>query len=66
MFNKTAKPYIARVITVLAVMFLLFALLGARLYYVIFEWESYKDAPLDVFKIWEGGLAIYGRNKYKS
>lgn len=36
------------------------ALICARLYYVIFEWESYKDAPLDVFKIWEGGIAIYG------
>ncbi len=36
------------------------AIICARLYYVIFEWESYKNAPLDVFKIWEGGLAIYG------
>ena len=31
MFNKTAKPYIARVITVLAVMFLLFCILAGRL-----------------------------------
>lgn len=36
------------------------AIVCARLYYVIFEWASYKDTPLDVFKIWEGGLAIYG------
>ncbi len=33
---------------------------GARLYYVIFQWDSYKDNILSVFKIWEGGLAIYG------
>lgn len=33
---------------------------GARLYYCIFSWDSYKDNLLDIFKIWEGGLAIYG------
>ena len=32
----------------------------ARLYYVLFEWESYKDNLSDIFKIWEGGIAIYG------
>ncbi len=35
-------------------------LIGARIYYVIFSWEYYKDSPLDIFKIWEGGIAIYG------
>ena len=37
-----------------------FAIVCARLYYCVFEWEHYKDHPLDIFKIWEGGLAIYG------
>lgn len=37
-----------------------FAIVCARAYYCIFQWESYRDDPLDVFKIWEGGLAIYG------
>lgn len=36
------------------------AIICARAYYVIFEWEFYKDNPLKVFAIWEGGLAIYG------
>ena len=36
------------------------AIVGARLYYVIFKWEDYKNNPIDIFKIWEGGLAIYG------
>jgi phosphatidylglycerol:prolipoprotein diacylglycerol transferase len=36
------------------------AIIGARLYYVAFQWDSYKDDLLSVFKIWEGGLAIYG------
>lgn len=35
-------------------------IIGARLYYVAFQWDSYKDNLLSVFKIWEGGLAIYG------
>lgn len=35
-------------------------IIGARLYYVAFEWNSYKDDLLSIFKIWEGGLAIYG------
>ena len=34
--------------------------IGARLYYVIFAWETFAPQPLNVFKIWEGGLAIYG------
>ena len=35
-------------------------IVGARLYYVAFEWNTYKDVLLSIFKIWEGGLAIYG------
>ena len=32
----------------------------ARLYYVIFSWDMYKDNLLDIFNLREGGLAIYG------
>ncbi len=35
-------------------------IIGARLYYVIFEWDRYKSNPIDAFKIWEGGGAIHG------
>ena len=35
-------------------------IIGARLYYVIFQWDNYKGDLLSIFKIWEGGLAIYG------
>lgn len=35
-------------------------LLGARLYHVITDWKMYTDAPLDIFKIWNGGLGIPG------
>ena len=36
------------------------AIIGARLYYVIFQWGDYREHPIDALKIWEGGLAIYG------
>ncbi len=36
------------------------AVIGARLYYVIFQWDYYKNDLSSIFKIWEGGLAIYG------
>ncbi|MDO4600620.1 MAG: prolipoprotein diacylglyceryl transferase [[Ruminococcus] gnavus] len=37
-----------------------FGIIGARLYYVIFSWDMYKDNLLDIFNLREGGLAIYG------
>jgi phosphatidylglycerol:prolipoprotein diacylglycerol transferase len=36
------------------------AIVGARLYYVAFEFDQYKDNLVDIFKIREGGLAIHG------
>ena len=35
-------------------------IIGARLYYVIFNFSLYKNDFWGIFKIWEGGLAIYG------
>lgn len=35
-------------------------IIGARLYYVLFNFSMFKDNILDIFKVWEGGLAIYG------
>ena len=36
------------------------AIICARLYYCVFEWDNYKDDILSVLHIWKGGLAIYG------
>ena len=33
---------------------------GARIYYVVFSWDMYRDNLLDIFNLREGGLAIYG------
>jgi len=35
-------------------------IVGSRLYYVIFNFDNFKDDLLSIFYIWEGGLAIYG------
>ncbi len=39
---------------------IIFGFLGARIYYVIFNFSIYQDDFLSIFKIWEGGLAIHG------
>ncbi len=36
------------------------AIVCARLYYCIFEWDQYRDNPISMLYIWNGGLAIYG------
>ena len=35
-------------------------IVGARIYYVIFSWDSYKDNPIEALNIRNGGLAIHG------
>lgn len=35
-------------------------MVGARAYYVATSWKDYRDNPLSVLYIWEGGIAIYG------
>ena len=36
------------------------AVVCARLYYCIFRWDLYRDNPISMLYVWEGGLAIYG------
>ena len=36
------------------------AIIGARLYYMVCEWDYYGAHPGDIIKIWNGGLGIYG------
>ena len=36
------------------------AIIGARAYYVAFQWGYYGSHPADIVKIWQGGLAIHG------
>ena len=39
---------------------IIFGIIGARLYYCVFNFNLYKDNLIDILKIWEGGLAIHG------
>lgn len=38
----------------------IFAIIGARLYYVLFNLDYYLKYPIEIFEVWSGGLAIHG------
>lgn len=44
----------------LAIVAVITSIIGARVYYVVFAWDMYKDHPLRILNIRQGGLAIYG------
>ncbi len=37
-----------------------FGIIGARAYYVAFNFDLYKNNPIEILEIWNGGLAIHG------
>lgn len=43
-----------------AIYAVIFSVIGARIYYVIFSWDMYKDNLLSILNTRQGGLAIYG------
>ena len=42
-----------------AIYAIVFSIIGARIYYVIFEWDVYRNDLLSIFNIRKGGLAVY-------
>ncbi len=44
----------------LAIIAIICSLIGARIYYVVFAWDRYRDNLLNIFNFRQGGLAIYG------
>ena len=44
----------------LALWDIIFAVISARLYYVLFSWDYYSQNPIEIFNIRGGGMAIYG------
>ena len=43
-----------------AIYAIIFSIIGARIYYVVFAWDMYKDNLLSIFNTRNGGMAIYG------
>lgn len=43
-----------------AIYAVIFSIIGARVYYVVFSWEEYKGSLVNILNIRRGGLAIYG------
>ena len=39
---------------------IIFSIIGARIYYVIFNYDYYGNNTLEILKVWNGGLAIHG------
>lgn len=60
--NNEAKRYNIPTSFVTNLIFwcVIFGLLGARIYYVLFNLDYYSTSPIEVVKIWNGGLAIHG------
>ena len=46
--------------TNLAFYAIIIGIISARLYYVLFNWSYYSNNILEIFEIWNGGLAIHG------
>ena len=67
LIGVTLSTYLAKrrgvnpdLISDLAIWLVVAAIPCARLYYVAFEWDKYKDNPAELFAIWHGGIAIHG------
>lgn len=54
---RGVKP---QLIEALVIWLVIGAIPSARLYYVLFEWQSYSQHPEQIFQIWKGGIAIHG------
>lgn len=60
--EKQAKKFGVNIDTLMdfAIFIIVFGVIGARAYYVIFHWSSFADNPVSVLNLRTGGLAIYG------
>lgn len=59
-YEAKRRGYTAELLVDLMIIALPLAIVGARLYYVAFEWEYFSQHPEEIIKIWTGGIAIYG------
>lgn len=54
------KGYTGELIFDFMILAIPIGIVGARLYYVAFQWDYYSLHPEQIFAIWEGGIAMYG------
>lgn len=59
-FNSNYRSVIFDKLLDVVLIALPFGIIGARLYYVIFSFSQYKDNPIEIFNIRQGGLAVHG------
>lgn len=60
LFEAKRRNLEQKIIDEIATWIVLGGVIGARLYYVLFNLTYYIDNPLEIFQIWKGGLAIHG------
>lgn len=59
-YGAKRKQIDTRLISDLIFYLIITVIIGARIYYVLFNLDYYLKYPIDIIKIWEGGLAIHG------
>lgn len=59
-FQARAKGYTSEIIFDMMIAALPLSIIGARIYYVAFEWEYFSQHPEQIIAVWNGGIAIIG------
>ena len=60
-YEAKRRGYTSELLVDFMILALPLAIVGARIYYVAFEWDYYSQHPEEIVAIWNGGIAIYGR-----
>ena len=58
-YSKKINYHYSEVID-LSLFLVIWSIIGARIYYVLFHFDAFEKSLFDIFAIWRGGLAIYG------
>lgn len=59
-YEAKRRGYTAELLVDFMILALPLAIIGARIYYVAFEWDYYSQHPDEIIAVWNGGIAIYG------
>jgi len=59
-FREAKKIKIEKIVFDLALIIIVSAIAGARLYFILNELPYFSENPLEIFKVWQGGMGFYG------